>query len=144
MCAPSLVHPRPVRQLRDLTRYRRTLIRERTREKQRLEKMLEDAQIKLSAVVSDIFGVSGRAMIEADDRRAARPQGTGAAGPRPHARQDQVLEEALTGHFDDHHAFICQMMLDRIDGLTARIAELDRQDRGADRPATLTQVRPAR
>ena len=45
MCAPSLVHPRPVRQLRDLTRYRRTLIRERTREKQRLEKILEDAQL---------------------------------------------------------------------------------------------------
>jgi len=65
MCAPSLVHPKPIRQLRDLTRYRRTLIRERAREKQRLEKILEDAQIKLSAVVSDLFGVSGRAMIEA-------------------------------------------------------------------------------
>ena len=57
MCAPSLVHPKPIRQLRDLTRYRRTLIRERAREKQRLEKILEDAQIKLSAVVSDLFGV---------------------------------------------------------------------------------------
>jgi hypothetical protein len=65
MCAPSLAHPKPIRQLRDLTRHRRTLIRERAREKQRLEKIIEDAQIKLSAVVSDLFGVSGRAMIEA-------------------------------------------------------------------------------
>jgi transposase len=63
--APSLVHPKPIRQLRDLTRYQRTLIREHAREKQRLEKILEDAQIKLSAVVSDLFGVSGRAMTEA-------------------------------------------------------------------------------
>src|SRR5215213_11926306 len=61
MCRPSFVPPKPIRQLRDLTRYRRTLIREQTREKQRLEKILEDAQIKLSATVSDVFGVSGRA-----------------------------------------------------------------------------------
>ena len=53
------------RELRDLCRYRRTLIRERTREKQRAEKLLEDAQIKLSSVISDIFGVSGRDMLEA-------------------------------------------------------------------------------
>ena len=64
MCSPSLVHPRLIRQLRDLTRYRRSLVRERTREKQRCEKLLEDAQIKLSSVISDIFGVSGRAMME--------------------------------------------------------------------------------
>jgi transposase len=52
MCSPSLVQPRNIRRLRDLTRYRRTLIRERTAEKQRVEKLLEDAQIKLSSVVS--------------------------------------------------------------------------------------------
>ena len=51
MCSPSLVHPKPIRRLRDLTRYRRSLVRERTREKQRLEKLLEDAQITLSSVV---------------------------------------------------------------------------------------------
>ncbi len=113
MCAPSLVHPKPIRQLRDLTRYRRTLIRERAREKQRLEKILEDAQIKLSAVVSDLFGVSGRAMIEALI--------AGQRSPWALAR----LEEALTGHFDDHHGFLCQMMLERIDGLSAQIGQLD-------------------
>ncbi|MDX2826595.1 IS110 family transposase [Streptomyces ipomoeae] len=62
---PSFVPPEPIRQLRDLTRYRTEVIRERTREAQRLEKLLEDAGIKLSAVVSDILGVSGRAMLEA-------------------------------------------------------------------------------
>src|SRR6478609_2039766 len=59
MCRPSLVHPKPIRELRNLTRYRRGLVREQTREKQRLEKILEDAQIKLSSVIADIFGVSG-------------------------------------------------------------------------------------
>src|SRR5262249_3029331 len=62
---PSFIPPRPQRQLRDLTRYRRTLTQERTREKQRAEKLLEDAQIKLSSVISDIFGASGRAMLAA-------------------------------------------------------------------------------
>jgi len=55
-CRPSFVPPAPIRRLRDLTRYRRTLIRERTREQQRVEKLLEDAQIKLSSVASDSFG----------------------------------------------------------------------------------------
>ena len=124
MCSPSLVQPRDIRRLRDLTRYRRTLIRERTAEKQRVEKLLEDAQIKLSAVVSDIFGMSGRAMLEAmiGGQRDPRALAQLAIG-RMRAKL-AVLEEALTGHFDDHHAFICQMMLDRIDDITRRAAEL--------------------
>ena len=65
MLRPSFVPPPWQRELRDLCRYRRTLIQERTREKQRAEKLLEDAQIKLSAVISDIFGESGRDMLEA-------------------------------------------------------------------------------
>ena len=65
MCRPSLVHPKPIRQLRDVTRYRRSLVREQTREKQRLEKTLEDAQIKLDSVISDLHGVSGRQMLQA-------------------------------------------------------------------------------
>ncbi len=62
---PSFVPPRPIRQLRDLTRYRKVVIQERTREAQRLEKVLEDAGIKLSSVATDILGVSGRAMLAA-------------------------------------------------------------------------------
>ncbi len=72
MCRPSLVHPKPIRELRNLTRYRRSLIRDRAREMQRVEKLLEDAQIKITSVVSDVFGLSGRS----DDRSivsVARP-----------------------------------------------------------------------
>src|SRR6266545_678193 len=65
MCRPSLVHPKPIRRLRDVTRYRRSLVREQTREKLRLEKILEDAQIKLDSVISDLHGVCGRQMLQA-------------------------------------------------------------------------------
>lgn len=71
---PSFVPPRPVRELRDLTRARTTATRERSRVVQRLEKLLEDTGIKLSAVASDIMGVSGRAMLEALIRGEADPQ----------------------------------------------------------------------
>jgi transposase len=125
MCAPSLAHPKPIRQLRDLTRYRRTLIRERAREKQRLEKILEDAQIKLSAVVSDLFGVSGRAMIEALIAGERSPWALARLARGTLRNKTRIPEEALTGHFGDHHGFLCQMMLDRIDGLSAQIQTLD-------------------
>jgi transposase len=124
MCSPSLVQPRDIRRLRDLTRYRRTLIRERTAEKQRVEKLLEDAQIKLSSVVSDIFGMSGRAMLEAMIAGERNPRALAQLAIGRMRAKLLVLEEALTGHFDDHHAFICQMMLDRIDDITRRAAEL--------------------
>ena len=65
MCRPSLVHPPEIRRLRDLTRYRRALVGDRARERQRVEKLLEDAQIKIGTVLTDIHGVSGRAMMEA-------------------------------------------------------------------------------
>jgi transposase len=124
MCSPSLVQPRDIRRLRDLTRYRRTLIRQRTAEKQRVEKLLEDAQIKLSAVVSDIFGMSGRAMLEAMIGGERNPRALAQLAIGRMRAKLVVLEEALTGHFDDHHAFICRMMLDRIDDITRQAAEL--------------------
>ena len=62
---PSFVPPKPIRELRDLTRYRKALLAERTREVQRLHKVLEDAGIKLGCVASDVLGVSGRLMLEA-------------------------------------------------------------------------------
>lgn len=124
MCRPSLVHPKPIRQLRDLTRYRRTLVRERAREKQRLEKTLEDAQIKLSSVVTDILGASGRAMIEAliaGQRSPAVLAGLARGRMRTKVAD---LEEALRGHFNEHHGFLCRMMLERVDELTARVDEI--------------------
>src|SRR5213075_46838 len=125
MCRPSLVHPKPIRQLRDLTRYRRSLVREQSREKQRLEKTLEDAQIKLDSVISDLHGVSGRQMLQAmiDGQRDPAVLSEMAHGVM--RRQLPQLRQALTGHFADHHAFICATLLRRIDALAADIAELD-------------------
>lgn len=127
MCAPSLVHPKPIRQLRDLTRYRRTLVREQTREKQRLEKLLEDAQVKLSSVISDIFGVSGRQMLEA---MIAGERDSAVLAQMAHGsmrRKIPLLAEALTGHFEEHHAFMAQAMLTRIDQLDAAIEQVSQR-----------------
>ena len=84
----SFVPPEPIRQLRDLTRTRTAITRERGREVQRLEKLLEDAGIKLSAVATDIIGVSGRAMLEALIAGRPRPGRAGRPGQAPAAGQD--------------------------------------------------------
>ena len=89
MLRPSFVPPPWQRELRDLCRYRRTLIQERSREKQRAEKLLEDAQIKLSAVISDIYGKSGRDMLEALIAGQRDPLCAGPDGPRLDAQEDQ-------------------------------------------------------
>ena len=125
MCRPSLVHPKPIRQLRDLTRYRRSLVRERSREKQRLEKTLEDAQIKLDTVVASLLSVSGRAMIEAMIAGERDPHVLAGMARGVMRRKIPQLEKALRGYFDDHHGFICATMLGRIDALAADIAALD-------------------
>jgi len=124
MCSPSLVHPKPIRQLRDLTRYRRSLVRERTREKQRCEKLLEDAQIKLSSVISDIFGVSGRKMLDALIAGQRDPKILASMALGSMRSKRDVLIEALRGHFEDHHAFLAQTMLMRIDALSAQIEDV--------------------
>jgi len=124
MLRPSFVPPKEIRELRDYTRLRVDLTVERSRHKQRLEKLLEDALIKLSIVATDIFGVSGRAMIEAliagerDPRRLA-----GLAKGRLRVKH-AALVQALTGRFDEHHAELARMLLDQIDGLTAQIDRL--------------------
>ena len=125
MCGPSLVHPKPIRQLQDLTRYRRSLVRERTREKQRLEKLLEDSQVKLSSVISDVLGVSGRAMLEALIAGQRDPKVLAQMARGSMRGKVGVLEQALTGHFEDHHARLARRMLDRIDALSLDIAGLD-------------------
>jgi transposase len=125
MCRPSLVHPPEIRRLRDLTRYRRALVQDRTREQQRVEKLLEDAQIKISAVLSNLHGVTGRAMMEALIA-GQRDPGTLARLAKGSARKKtERLEEALRGFFTDHHAVLLQMMLDNCDRISAQIAELD-------------------
>lgn len=127
MCRPSLVHPAPIRQLRDLTRYRRSLIRDQAREKQRVEKLLEDAQIKLSAQVSDLFGVSGRLMLQQLIDTAGRHSPSEVAELAKGRMRPKIpqLREALRGFFTEHHGVLLAMMLDNIDRLGAQITALD-------------------
>ncbi len=120
----SFVPPEPVRQMRDLTRARTAITRERSREVQRLEKLLEDAGIKLSAVASDIVGVSGRAMLEAlisGDRDPARMADLARRRMRSKIPE---LTEALAGRFTSHHAFLARVHLNLIDQHTAAIGQI--------------------
>jgi len=124
MVSPSLVPTEPMRHVRDLARARFDLVEDRTRVKQRIEKLLEDALIKISCVLTDIHGVSGRAMIEAliAGRRSPQTLAELAKG-RARARRE-ALTEALEGRFTDHHARLARMLLEQLDDLTARIVEV--------------------
>ncbi len=107
----SFVPPEPVRQLRDLTRTRTAVTRERAREIHRLEKLLEDAGIKLSSVASDITGVSGRAMLAALIAGQRDPVQLADLAKRRMRSKIPELTKALTGRFGDHHAFLAQLHL---------------------------------
>ena len=121
---PSFVPPAPIRRLRDYTRLRTDLTHDRSRQVQRLEKLLEDALIKLSAVATDITGVSGRAMIEALIAGQRDPKVlAGLARGRMKTKHSALLA-ALDGRFDDHHAELARMLLDQIDALTTQIDAL--------------------
>ena len=121
MLRPWFIPPAPIRRLRDYTRLRADLTHERSRHKQRLEKLLEDALIKLSTVATDIFGVSGRAMLEALIAGQRDPR---ALAELARGRLRGALVEALTGQFSDHHGFIARMLLDQIDALSGQIDQL--------------------
>jgi transposase len=125
MIRPSFVPPPPIRKLRDLARYRADLVAARTAEKNRVEKLLEDAQIKLSVVVSDIFGVSGRDMLAALVAGERNPKVLAQLARRSLRKKITVLEEAFTGYFTDHHAFLLGRMLARVDAIAGDIAALD-------------------
>lgn len=122
---PSFVPPPPIRRLRDLTRRRTLLIREKTRDKQRMEKVLEDAGIKLSVVASDALGVSGRMIIE----KLIEGERDGALlAEYTHGqlrKKRAALAEALVGRFDEHHAFLCAQILAHIDLIDTWVAQLD-------------------
>jgi transposase len=120
----SFVPPEPIRQLRDLTRSRTAITRERGREVQRLEKLLEDAGIKLSAVASDITGVSGRAMLQALIEGQRDPAALAELAKRRLRSKIPELTEALTGRFTDHHAFLTRVHMDLIDRHTTAIEHI--------------------
>jgi len=123
----SFIPPRAISRLRDLTRYRTKIVRERVREVQRLQKLLEDANVKLTSLVTDITGVSGRQMIEAlisGERDPDRLADMARTRMRPKIAE---LRLALVGRFDEHHAFLARMHLDHIDQLSAIEARLDEE-----------------
>jgi transposase len=125
MLRASFVPPEPIRMLRDLTRYRVDLIGARTAEKQRVEKLLEDAQIKVSVVASDIFGVSGRAMMAALIAGERDPDVLADMARGRMRKKTTQLREAFIGRFNNHHAFLLTKMLARIDQLGADIADVE-------------------
>jgi len=129
MLRPSFVPPAEIRRLRDLTRYRVDLVGVRNSEKNRVEKLLEDACIKLSVVASDIFGVSGRAMLAALIAGERDPKALAEMARSRMRPKITLLEEAFaglpTGTFDDHHRFLLTRMLSRVDQADADIAALD-------------------
>ena len=120
----SFVPPAPIRQLRDLTRARTAMTRERGREIQRLEKLLEDAGIKLSSVASDITCVSGRLMLQALIDGQRDPAVLADLAKRRLRAKIPALTEALTGRFSDHHAFLADVYPDAIDQRSQQIADL--------------------
>jgi transposase len=124
MLRPSFVPPSEIRQLRDYTRLRTDLTRERTRHYSRLEKLLEDALIKVSAVASKLDAKSVRDMLEALIAGERDPQVLASlARGRMRSKHDRLVQ-ALTGKFDDHHAELARMLLDQIDALSAQIGTL--------------------
>ncbi|WP_205694011.1 IS110 family transposase, partial [Catellatospora methionotrophica] len=125
MLRASFVPPPQIRMLRDLTRYRVDLVAAVGAEKNRVEKLLEDAQIKLSSVVSDIFGASGRDMMAALVAGRRDPHVLAQLARSSLRRKIDVLEEAFVGRFTDHHGFLLAKMLSRIDAIEADIADVD-------------------
>jgi transposase len=127
----SLVPPAPIRDLRDLTRYRKRQIEDRTQEVNRLYRVLEDAGIKLASVLTDVMGVSGRAMLDGLLHGTTDPAVL-ADLARGRLRQKlPALQQALRGRFRPHHAFLVTQILTKVDFLEEAIAtlttEIDRQ-----------------
>jgi transposase len=129
----SFVPPRPLRELRDLVRYRKAKIQERGREVQRVEKTLQDAGIKLSSVASEVLGVSARRMLDALIAGTHDPDVLADLAKGALRKKIPVLREALNARFTGHHALLIGQMLAQIDfhdetiqTLSERIEELTR------------------
>ena len=121
----SFVPPEPIRDLRDLTRFRKTLIHERSSHVNRIAKTLELANIKLGSVATDIMGKSGRAMIEAIIDGRTDPHQLADLSRGVLRKKRDALEPALTGRVREHHAFLLRQQLKVVDDLDQRIRELD-------------------
>jgi len=123
----SFVPPMEIRELREITRYRRQLTEERSRETLRLQKLLEDAGVKLSSVASDTLGVTGRAMLEALIDGERDPAVLAALAKGRLKVKSELLARSVPGRFNDFHAVMARELLDHIDYLDLAICRLDGQ-----------------
>jgi transposase len=113
----SFIPPKPVRELRDLTRYKRKLIQSITSEKQRVEKILEDANIKLSSIASNTFGASGKRIIEELMKGELKAEEMAELSKGRLRKRKEELKEALVGNVEDHHKRMIQTSLDHINAM---------------------------
>jgi transposase len=121
----SFVPPSEVQEMRDLTRTRKQLVREAAQHSQRIQKTLEDANIKLASVVSDILGVSGRAILDALAQGVTDPVAlANLANPRLKTPREHLIE-ALRGHVKPHHCFLLKLHLDQIDALDKAVRDVE-------------------
>jgi transposase len=134
LLARSFVPPKPIRSLRNLTRYRKAQIQERQREANRLHKILEDTGIKLDCVASDILGASGRAMLEALVAGTTDPELLAELAKGKLRKKIPALKEALVGSFDREHALIVSAILAHLDFLDAQIQLLSDEIEAQLRP----------
>jgi transposase len=134
MVRASFVPPKPIRELRNLTRYRAAQVEERTREVQRLDKVLQDAGIKLSSVASDVLGVSGRAMLEALVAGTRDPAVLADLAKGTLRKKLPQLQAALQGRFGAHHALLVGAILGKLDFLEEAIAALSAEIEAVIRP----------
>jgi transposase len=123
----SFVPDAQTQEMRNLLRTRKQLVRERTSHVQRLQKTLEDANIKLDSAVSDLMGVSGRAMIEALIAGESDPGKLAEFAHRRLKAPPEELREALRGRVTKHHRFLLRLHLKQIDALDAAVVEIDRE-----------------
>ena len=123
----SFVPPKPIRELRDLTRYRRKLVESQTAERNRLLKLLETSNIKLASVATDVFGVSGRLMLRALIEGKATTQEMANLAQRKLRKKIPELEPALEGKLEEHHRFLLRLQLDRLEAAEADLAVLEQR-----------------
>jgi Transposase and inactivated derivatives len=123
----SFVPPQPIRELRDLTRYRRKLVESRSAERNRLLKVLETANIKLASVATDVFGTSGRLMLRALIEGKATPQEMADLAKKKLRSKIPQLELALEGKLEEHHRFLLKLQLDRLESVESDLAALEQR-----------------
>jgi transposase len=136
----SFVPPKPIRELRDLLRYRRKLVESQSAERNRLLKLLETANIKLSSVASDVFGVSGLLMLRALVEAKATPQEMAQLAKGRLRNKLQDLELALEGRIEEHHRFLLQLQIDRLQAVEKDLDKLEQRIQAKLQPYAIQQA----